>query len=60
MKKYKAAALLMIIHGGLIEVGGCFALIPLLIMGSDLWSSKNYWCNRIIKKQNVGPGIIAH
>jgi len=35
MKNYKTAAILMIIHGGLMEIGGCLALIPVLTMGSN-------------------------
>ena len=35
MKKYRIASVLMIIHGGFMELGGCLALIPVLAMGSD-------------------------
>lgn len=35
MKKYKIASILMIIHGGLMEIGGCIAFIPVLAIGSD-------------------------
>lgn len=35
VKKYKIASILMIIHGALFEVGGCFGLIPVLILGGD-------------------------
>lgn len=35
MKKYKIAAILMFIHGGFMEIGGCLAIIPALIMGND-------------------------
>ncbi|MGL5440110.1 MAG: DUF2127 domain-containing protein [Filifactoraceae bacterium] len=31
MKKYKLAAILMLIHGGLMEIGGSLALVPTLI-----------------------------
>ena len=34
MKRYKIAAVLMIIHGGLMEIGGCLALIPLVFDGT--------------------------
>ncbi|SDN85687.1 DUF2127 domain-containing protein [Acetanaerobacterium elongatum] len=34
MKRYKIAAVLMIIHGGLMEIGGCLSLIPSLLNGS--------------------------
>lgn len=33
MKNYKIAAILMIIHGGIMELGGCLALIPVLTYG---------------------------
>lgn len=32
MKKYKIAAMLMLIHGGLMEIGGALAMLPLLGM----------------------------
>ena len=35
MKKYKIAAILMIIHSGLMELGGCLALIPVLLSNSN-------------------------
>jgi uncharacterized membrane protein (DUF2068 family) len=35
MKKIQAAAIVMLIHGGLIELGGCLALIPLLLFPSS-------------------------
>ncbi|TFZ41207.1 hypothetical protein E4100_03665 [Soehngenia longivitae] len=35
MKKYKIAAILMIIHGGIIELGGFLALIPVILYGTD-------------------------
>ena len=35
MKKYKIAAILMIIHGGFMELGGIFAMIPALLIGTD-------------------------
>jgi len=35
VKKYKMAAILMIIHGGFMELGGCLFLIPVLIFSSD-------------------------
>mgnify|MGYP000727799821 CR=1 FL=1 len=31
MKKYKIAAMLMLIHGGLMEIGGALAMLPLLV-----------------------------
>ena len=42
MKKYKIAAILMIIHGGFMELGGCIALIPVLINGSEAMDIGQY------------------
>lgn len=35
MKKYKIASGLMLIHGALMEIGGCLCLIPVLIAGGE-------------------------
>ena len=35
MKKYKIAAIIMIIHGGFMELGGVFCMIPALLLGTD-------------------------
>lgn len=35
MKQYKIAAILMMFHGGLMELGGCLAFIPVLFMGTE-------------------------
>ncbi|MDE6864282.1 MAG: DUF2127 domain-containing protein [Eubacterium sp.] len=43
MKKYKIAAILMLIHGGFMEIGGCFAVIPALLMGSDKFDVTQYF-----------------
>ena len=43
MKKYKIAGALMIIHGGFMEVGGCLAIIPALILGSDKFDIGQYF-----------------
>lgn len=43
MKKYKAAAILMIIHGGFMEIGGCIALIPILMLGNDKVDMSQYF-----------------
>lgn len=43
MKKYRIAAILMIIHGGLMEVGGCLALIPVLLMGTEKIDMNQYF-----------------
>ena len=42
MKKFKIAAILMFIHGAFMEIGGCFALIPVFIMGSDKFDINQY------------------
>lgn len=47
MKKYKIAAVLMIIHGGVMEIGGCFAIIPALILGSDRFDIGQYFSFRL-------------
>jgi Predicted membrane protein len=33
----------MIIHGGLMEIGGCLALIPVLLMGTDKLDMSRYF-----------------
>lgn len=33
----------MLIHGGLMEIGGCMALVPVLIMGSDSFHIGQYF-----------------
>lgn len=33
MNKYKIAAILMLVHGAVMEIGGCLCLIPVLIGG---------------------------
>ncbi|MCM1114271.1 MAG: DUF2127 domain-containing protein [Clostridium sp.] len=43
MKKYKIAAILMIIHGAFMEIGGCLAVIPALILGSDKFDIEQYF-----------------
>lgn len=43
MKKYRIAALLMIIHGGFMELGGCLALIPVLALKSDAVNVAQYF-----------------
>lgn len=47
MKKYKIAAVLMIIYGGFMEIGGCFAIIPALILGSDRFDIGQYFSFRL-------------
>ena len=43
MKKYKIAALLMIIHGGCMELGGVFCMIPALIWETDKFDIGQYF-----------------
>ena len=43
MKKYKIAALLMIIHGGFMELGGIFCMIPALVFGTDKFDIGQYF-----------------
>lgn len=43
MKKYKIAAILMIIHGGFMEIGGGLFLIPVLLFGSDSFDVGKYF-----------------
>ena len=47
MKKCKAAAILMIIHGGLMELGGVFCLIPALIIGADKFDIGQYFAFKL-------------
>ena len=42
MKKYKIASLLMFIHGAFMEIGGCLALIPVFVIGSDKFDINQY------------------
>ncbi len=43
MKKYRVAAVLMIIHGGFMELGGAFAMIPALLMETDPYDIGKYF-----------------
>lgn len=43
MRKYKIAAILMIIHGLLMEIGGCMCLIPVFIFGSEKFEINQYF-----------------
>ena len=43
MKKYKIAAILMIIHGGFMELGGVLCLIPALSIGTDRFDIGQYF-----------------
>lgn len=43
MKRYKTAALLMIIHGGFMELGGVLCMIPALAWGTDKFDIGRYF-----------------
>ena len=43
IKKYKLASILMIIHGGFMEIGGVFCMIPALILGTDKFDIGQYF-----------------
>ena len=43
MKKYRIAAILMLIHGGMMEIGGVFAAVPALFFGTDKFDMSQYF-----------------
>ena len=43
MKRYRFAAVLMIIHGGFMEVGGCLALFAALLLGTNSFDIGKYF-----------------
>jgi len=43
MKRYRIAAILMLVHGGLMEVGGNLALVPVLLFGNDRLNVGQYF-----------------
>ena len=43
MKRYTIAAVLMLIHGGLMEIGGAFALIPVLLSDGKAFDIGQYF-----------------
>ncbi|MDD3172376.1 MAG: hypothetical protein PHF63_01690 [Herbinix sp.] len=43
MKNYKIASMLIIIHGGIMELGGCLTLIPILLVGNDKLNIGQYF-----------------
>jgi uncharacterized membrane protein (DUF2068 family) len=43
MKNYKIAAILMIIHGGFMELGGSLTLIPMLVFGNGTVKVEQYF-----------------
>ena len=42
MKKYKIAAVLLIIHGGLFEIGGLLSIIPIILFGNNTFETRKY------------------
>ena len=42
MKKYKIPAILLLIHGGLFEIGGLLSIIPILILGNNTTEMTKY------------------
>lgn len=42
MKKYKIAAVLLIIHGGIFEIGGLFSIIPIILFGNNAFEIRKY------------------
>lgn len=47
MKKYKIAAVLMMIHGGLMELGGVLAIIPAMLIGTDQYDIGQYFAFKL-------------
>ncbi len=43
MKRYKLAAILMLIHGGCMEIGGVFCAVPALLLGEDKFDMGKYF-----------------
>lgn len=43
MKRYKAASILMLIHGAFMEIGGCLCLVPVFVLGSDQFDINQYF-----------------
>lgn len=43
MKQYKIAAILIFIHGGLMELSVSLALVPLLVIGTDPSEASHYF-----------------
>ena len=47
MKKYRIAAVLMIVHGGFMELGGLLCAVPALIWGTDAFDVGRYFAFRL-------------
>lgn len=43
MRRYKLAALIMIIHGGFMEIGGAFCFVAAMLFGADQFDVKQYF-----------------
>lgn len=43
MKKYRIAAILMIMHGGFMEIGGVLCMIPAFMLGTDKFDIGQYF-----------------
>lgn len=43
MRRYKIASLIMIIHGGFMEIGGVFCFIPAMFFGTDQFDVGQYF-----------------
>ena len=43
MRRYKIASLIMIIHGGFMEIGGMFCFIPSMLFGTDKFDIGQYF-----------------
>jgi hypothetical protein len=58
VKKYKIAAILLIIHGGLFEIAGLLAIIPIIILGNTSVEIAKYisfigWVYYLISLKNT-------
>lgn len=47
MRKYRIAAVLMLIHGGFMELGGGLAALPCLILGPERFDISRYFAFRL-------------
>lgn len=43
MRRYKIAALIMMIHGGFMELGGVLCFIPAMLLGNDTFDIGKYF-----------------
>ena len=47
VRKYRTAAILMMIHGGLMELGGALCMIPCLMFAGDQFDTSQYFSFRL-------------